>query len=84
VLSILESSGGFAACGHNAWGVGSCSLSYESWEEGIEDVARRLSEPPYAGLELRAQFCIWVSGQPCLTEHGTSYADKAMALMEGF
>lgn len=82
VISVLESSGGRNACGYNAWGVASCAIDYGSWEEGIDDVARRLSEAPYAGLTTRQQFSEWQSGQPCLTDSGIRYGDLAMQLAQ--
>lgn len=42
-----------------------------------------LSRPPYAGLSLYAQMCVWVSGSRCTTEHGVAYAERGMALIEG-
>lgn len=46
VVSIagVESTFGRAACGKNAWGIGSCSRSFRSWVHGIDFVTRMLRE----------------------------------------
>jgi len=43
-IGIRESSGGKAACGYNAFGWGSCKLSYNytSYEEAIEAIGKNL------------------------------------------
>ncbi len=83
-ISVWESGGGEHVCGFNAWGWGSClGDNFGSWEEGIERVARALSEAPYAGLDARGKLCMWQSGDGgCGTEEGSAYAARVMATME--
>jgi len=66
IIAVLESNGGVAACGGNAWGWGSCLLrDIPTFEEGILVVGATLAAPPYTGAPYEAVFCLWVSGDEC-------------------
>ncbi|TRZ50777.1 hypothetical protein D4R99_05540 [bacterium] len=41
-IAVRESSGGKQACGHNPFGWGSCKITFKSWNEAIEVLARNL------------------------------------------
>ncbi len=85
-IAVHESSSGRAACGGNAWGIGSCAeaFRYETWEQGVRAVVTLLASPLYAGLNTAAALCRWVSGDSgCSSEHSRSYAGRLIASMEG-
>jgi hypothetical protein len=80
VISILESGGGAAACGGNAWGYANCRITFSTFEEGIEIVAATLAAPPYPGRDTARALCLWVSGNFCSTAHAVEYAYRAFGL----
>jgi len=41
-IAVRESSGGKQACGHNPFGWGSCKITFNSWNEAIEVLAKNL------------------------------------------
>lgn len=41
-IAVRESSGGKQACGHNPFGWGSCKISFKTYDEAIETLARNL------------------------------------------
>lgn len=82
VISILESSGGSAACGGNAWGYAACRVRFGSFEEGGNVVARTLASPTYAPHDIATKLCIWVSGHGCTDAWSIGYAQRAAGLFE--
>lgn len=80
-IAILESSDGVQACGNNDFGWRSCAVDFVSVAAGIETVAHALAQPPYAGLPVRVQLCIYESGRPCTTAAGAAYGDRGLALL---
>ncbi len=81
-MAIWESSGGVNRCDYNLTGYASCTVSFSSFEEGIEVTASTLAG--YWPEDTRRKLCIWVSGQPCTTAHGRAYADRVIATMARF
>jgi hypothetical protein len=77
VISILESGGGAAACGGNAWGFAACRVTFGSFEEGIARVAALLGSSPYAGQSPEVVLCIWVSGGNCGSVQAYNYVQRA-------
>ena len=85
-IAVWESSAGRAACGGNAWGIGSCAegYRYETWADGVKAAVTLLASPLYAGLGTMAALCRWVSGDAgCGSEHSQAYAGRVMATMAG-
>lgn len=79
LITRLESSGGAAACGFNAWGYDSCHSGFSSWEEGIETVGATLAS--YGG-DWQTDLCIWVSGHGCYGDAQTeTYLSNARSLL---
>lgn len=80
VIAILESSGGAAACGGNAWGYARCQVRFASFDEGMHAVAATLASRTYAGYDAATKFCIWVSGDGCQGAYAIGYARDAAVL----
>lgn len=80
VIAILESSGGAAACGGNAWGYARCQVRFASFEQGMQTVAATLASRTYAGWDPATTFCIWVSGDGCTGAYAIGYARDAAML----
>ncbi|MEO9255157.1 MAG: hypothetical protein ABI305_06435 [Tepidiformaceae bacterium] len=80
VISILESGGGTAACGGNAWGFAACRVTFGSFEEGISRVAATLAASPYAGESPEMVLCTWVSGGNCGSALAYAYLQQASGL----
>jgi hypothetical protein len=78
VISILESGGGLAACGGNAWGYARCDVRFASFDEGIVVVAATLSS--YGPYDSATLLCIWVSGSGCHSRHAIAYTHRAASL----
>lgn len=74
VLSFLESGGGVAACGGNAWGYAACDIVFADYLAGMERVAAALAAYPYAGRSVATVLCIWQSGGGCTTQPAVAYA----------
>lgn len=84
-IAVWESSAGRAACGGNAWGLGSCAEGYRfaTFEEGVAAVVRTLASPLYAGLTVSQILRRWVAGPGWESEHAWAYAGRVGATMEG-
>ncbi|MGE5597740.1 MAG: hypothetical protein ACM3S1_17075 [Hyphomicrobiales bacterium] len=79
VISMLESSGGVAACGGNAWGLAACRITYGSFEAGAYAVAATLASG-YRGLSPTVALCVWVSGGGCTSTQAIEYVYRAAPL----
>lgn len=80
VISILESTGGAAACGGNAWGYARCQVRFAGFDEGMQAVAATLASRTYAGYDTATKFCIWVSGGGGQGAYAVGYARDAAVL----
>jgi hypothetical protein len=78
VIAVLESGGGVAACGGNAWGFARCQVRFSSFEDGIPVVASTLAS--YGPYQPATLLCIWVSGDGCQTRHAVAYTHRAAYL----
>jgi hypothetical protein len=78
VISVLESGGGVAACGGNAWGYARCDVRFASFQEGIPVVAATLAS--YGRYDSATLLCIWVSGGGCHSRHAIAYTHRAAYL----
>lgn len=74
ILSFLESGGGVAACGGNAWGWDACNSTFPDYLTGMDRVARALASYPYAGRSVATVLCIWQSGGGCTSPPAVAYA----------
>ncbi|HET7737256.1 MAG TPA: hypothetical protein VFK32_01665 [Tepidiformaceae bacterium] len=74
VISFLESGGGVAACGGNAWGYLRCETTFADYSVGMQRVAQTLAAYPYAGESIATIMCIWQSGGGCSTAPAVDYA----------
>lgn len=82
-IAIRESSGGAAACGFNAWGLGNCEgPAFSSWEEAARASAKLFVEvggrdDPYYALR------VWqAGGNGAAAGGGLSYATEVAQMMD--
>lgn len=85
-IGFIESTGGKFACktvGHNAFGWGSCTISFDSYEESIDHISMNLAgeysrtAKYYAGKDVRG--ILEAYNPPSVVP---DYADKVMRQME--
>jgi hypothetical protein len=76
-ISGVESSFGSAACGGNAWGLGSCSVSIASFADGIRYVTRQLR----TGYLNRGMSDVWSIGRIYCPPCGSGWGDKVAWFM---
>lgn len=76
-IAGVESSFGAAACGGNAWGIGSCAMSFGSFADGIVFTTRLLRKS-YINAGLRD---VWSIGRIYCPPCGDRWGDKVGWLM---
>jgi hypothetical protein len=76
-IAGVESSFGAAACGGNAWGIGSCSMTFASFAGGIV-YTTRLLRTGYIDRGLRD---VWSIGRVYCPPCGSRWGDKVAFFM---
>lgn len=76
-ISGVESSFGAAACGGNAWGLGSCSVAIGSFADGVRYVTRLLR----TGYLNKGLTDVWSIGRTYCPPCGSGWGDKVAWFM---
>jgi hypothetical protein len=76
-IAGVESSFGAAACGGNAWGIGSCSVRFASFTEGIAYTTRLLR----TGYIARGLTSVWSIGVVYCPPCGSRWGDQVAWFM---
>lgn len=76
-ISGVESSFGAAACGGNAWGIGSCSMSFATFADGARYTTRLLR----TGYLNRGLTDVWSIGRVYCPPCGNGWGDKVAWFM---